>query len=376
MLMKKTIIKIKKLYFLCPVRHLILLISAAVICLHLSLRHNQPLMIKLSDCIVRPVHRFLSVLNSHIPFSVAELLIGVFCAAVLVFLAVQTVRLIAHKNKLVRLYKLLITIATCFCCIYAGFSLLWGIYYYGDDFLASSGLSNDPIAVNELESVTRYFADMANEYCTQVQRDEGASCCADRNGILSLSPQVYKSLEQAYPCLQGKDIAAKGIHFSRIMSYTDFTGFFFPFTAEANVNTDSPVAFFPVTVAHELSHQRGVAKEQEANFVAVLACLSYGNTDYVYSASLLAYTYLGNALYSADYDAWKEIYLSLDPLVIKDFMEDSAYWDQFETPVESVSNAVYDGFLKSYDQELGLKSYGACVDMLVNYYYPLCEKNQ
>jgi len=37
--------------------------------------------------------------------------------------------------------------------------------------------------------------------------------------------------------------------------------------------------------------------------------------------------------------------------------------------VQSVSNTVYEGFLQSYDQKLGMKSYGACVDLLVNYYY-------
>ena len=37
--------------------------------------------------------------------------------------------------------------------------------------------------------------------------------------------------------------------------------------------------------------------------------------------------------------------------------------------MQTVSNTVYEGFLYSYDQTLGLKSYGACVDLLVNYYY-------
>ena len=153
------------------------------------------------------------------------------------------------------------------------------------------------------------------------------------------------------------------------MSYTDFTGFFFPFTAEANVNTDFPPALFASTVAHELAHQRGVAKEQEANFAAVLASLEYGDAEYCYSACVLAYTHLGNALYSADYDAWKRIYLTLNEDVRRDFDANREYWAQFETPVQKVSNTVYEGFLHSYDQTMGLKSYGACVDLLVNYYY-------
>ena len=37
--------------------------------------------------------------------------------------------------------------------------------------------------------------------------------------------------------------------------------------------------------------------------------------------------------------------------------------------MQSVSNTVYEGFLQSYDQKLGMRSYGAYVDLLVNYYY-------
>ena len=51
-----------------------------------------------------------------------------------------------------------------------------------------------------------------------------------------------------------------------------------------------------------------------------------------------------------------------------DLTEHNAYWERFETPVQSVTNTVYEGFLQSYEQTLGLRSYGACVDLLVNYY--------
>ena len=152
------------------------------------------------------------------------------------------------------------------------------------------------------------------------------------------------------------------------MSYTDYTGFFFPFTGEANVNIHYPQCTLAATVAHELAHQRGVAKEQEANFCAVLSSLMYGNPDYCYSASYLAYVYLSNALYKADYDSWLEIRDGLDPLVKVDIANNREYWKQFETPVQTVANDLYEGFLQSYSQELGLRSYGACVDLLVNYY--------
>ena len=132
---------------------------------------------------------------------------------------------------------------------------------------------------------------------------------------------------------------------------------------------DSPAFMLPSTVAHELAHQRGVAKEQEANFAAVLASMESGDATYVYSAAMMAYIYLGNALYDADREAWESVSSTLCDAVRHDFAEQREYWEKYEdTPVSKASDAVYEGFLHSYGQTLGLRSYGACVDLLVAYY--------
>ena len=298
----------------------------------------------------------------------AELLIGLAAAAVLVYIIRFLILFILRKNRLLRVYITLITLGSFAMSVYAGFCLLWGVYYYGDDFAARSGLSDQPVSVQELATVTAYFADRCNEYGQLVERNAKGAYVADRQAILDRSSELYGEIQEQYPCLEGPRLRAKPVFFSRVMSYVDFTGFFFPFTAEANVNTDFPPSLFASTVAHELAHQRGVAKEQEANFVAVIASLENGDPDYCYSSSLLAYIHLSNALYSADRAAWQRIYRCLSPQVLRDMQINRSYWKQFETPVQTVSNTVYEGFLYSYDQDLGLKSYGACVDLLVNYY--------
>ena len=73
--------------------------------------------------------------------------------------------------------------------------------------------------------------------------------------------------------------------------------------------------------------------------------------------------------YDADYEKWEEIYKGLDEKVLADLKANREYWQRFDTPVQKASNTVYENFLYSYNQDLGLKSYGACVDLLVNYYY-------
>lgn len=358
-----------ELYRLCPAAHIIAMISALVIALHLLLRGNYALMQAMSQKVIRPLHRLMAAFASKFEFSLAELLIGIFAACTAGYILVTLVLLIARPGRLKRFYTLVLRLLAAGLAVYALFCLLWGTYYYGDSFLDASGLESGEISAEQLETGTVYFADLLNQYGREVERDENGQYAADLAALLARSDEVFKAVEQEFPCLEGPDIRAKGVHFSRVMSYLNFTGFFFPFTAEANVNTDFPGALFASTIAHELSHQRGVAREQEANFTAVLACLEYGDADYCYSACLLAYTHLGNALYSADAGAWHEVYRGLSDGVLADLAASQEYWAQFETPVQSVSNTVYEGFLQSYDQKLGMRSYGACVDLLVNYYY-------
>lgn len=358
----------KNIFLVCPAAHIAAIISTAVIVAHLALRHNRGLMAKLSETVVRPAHRALALFWSHIGFSAAECLIALFAVTMIAYIIYKLILIVRGGDRLRQAYSALMTLAAAGLSVYALFCVLWGVYYYGDDFETMSGIRAEKISTQQLELVTRYFAARLNEYGESVRKDENGLYAVTADELIEKSPEVFSVTEGRFACLEGPDIAVKGVCFSRVMSYLDFTGFFFPFTAEANVNTDCPTSSLAATIAHELSHQRGVAKEQEANFTAVMACLDYGDTDYCYSACRLAYIHLGNALYGEDREAWAEIYSGLSDFVKRDFKMESEYWKQFETPVQTVSNAVYEGFLQSYDQELGLKSYGACVDLLVNYY--------
>lgn len=354
---------------LCPVRHVLSLLALAVIAAYFALRGNTKLMQTLSDAVARPYHRVMSRLCSAVSFSVIELLIAIGVVAALVYIIITIIHLIRRAARGARIYRFFMTCLTAFALIYGGFCLFWGVYYYSADFEDQSGIRGEPASVEQLTVVTRYFTDLVNEYDAQIARDADGVFAEDLDAVFARSPQVYAAVETDVPCLTGDALAAKPVFFSRLMSYINFTGFFSPFTGEANINVDAPACLVPSTIAHELAHQRGVAEEDEANFVAVLASLESGDPVYCYSSCLLAYIHLGNALYAADYDAWLENYGRVAPGPRRDLDENNRYWEQFETPVSEVSDQVYTGFLQSYGQTLGLKTYGKCVDLLIAYYY-------
>lgn len=366
--MEKTAHK-KSLRRLAPVRLGITLLCLLAVALIYALRVDEGAMLWVYEHVTHPYHLFMSKLCSHFAFSAAELVYAAAILGLAAYLLWCVYRLIRFPEKLWQLYRLVLTLAMAGAVFWAGLSVMWTPCYYAPGFAEQSGVDDGPLELEELETVTRWFAALASEYAGEVPRDENGACTTDRDSVLDRAAGVFEGATELYPFLDGEALRPKPIHFSRIMSYLDFTGFFFPMTGEANLNMDSPVFLLPSTSQHEIAHQRGVAMEQECNFVAVLSCLESEYADFRYAGAALAYIYLGNALAGADYEAYTEIYYSLSDTVRADFKAQSAYWDEFrDSAAQKASNTVYDSFLKSNGQELGMQSYGACVNLLVHYY--------
>ena len=366
--MEKTAHK-KNLRRLAPVRLGITLLCLLAVALIYALRVDEGAMLWVYEHVTHPYHLFMSKLCSHFAFSAAELVYAAAILGLAAYLLWCVYRLIRFPEKLWQLYRLVLTLAMAGAIFWGGLNVMWTPCYYAPGFAEQSGVDDGPLELEELETVTRWFAALASEYADEVPRDENGACTTDRDSVLDRAAGVFEGAAELYPFLDGEALRPKPIHFSRIMSYLDFTGFFFPMTGEANLNMDSPVFLLPSTSQHEIAHQRGVAMEQECNFVAVLSCLESEYADFRYAGAALAYIYLGNALAGADYEAYTEIYYSLSDTVRADFKAQSAYWDEFrDSAAQKASNTVYDSFLKSNGQELGMQSYGACVNLLVHYY--------
>ena len=246
--------------------------------------------------------------------------------------------------------------------------MLWGVNYYADGFQEKSGIYAQPVEVEKLEQVTRYFAENLSELSDQIPRDENGVFAVPQDEIFAESTHIYDNISQEFPFLAREDQVPKKMVFSRLFSAMNFTGFYSPYTGESNLNVDSPACLLPANITHELAHQRGIASEQECNFLAIAASTSSDSVVYQYSGYLMGYIHLGNALYRADREKWEAVYSLLPEEVVTDLRYHSAYWDQFDSVVATVSEKIYDTTLKTYGQTDGIQSYGTVVDLLVAYY--------
>lgn len=302
------------------------------------------------------------------PFSVVEWMYAAFILTVLVWLVVLVRRVRRSGEKGHTLYGGGVGLL-CLCLSVWGFyCLFWGVNYYADGFQERSGVYARPVTVEELERVTWDFAEQLSAAAEGVDRDADGIFAVPREAIFAESTGIYDSISKEFPFLQREDRVPKKMFFSRLFSAMNFTGFYTPFTGESNLNVDSPACLLPANIAHELAHQRGIASEQECNFLAIAAATSSNSPVYRYSGYLMGYIHLGNALYRADRDRWQAVYDSLPDTVRADLRYHSAYWDQFEGLTADVSKKIYDTTLKGYGQSDGIQSYGTVVDLLVAYY--------
>lgn len=361
--MKNFLLQYKKLH--------IWLLSTLCVLLSLRLcRGNRAWMNALADHVTIPLRRGLGELCYRVDFSVMELLYvlaALLALAYLVWSVIAVVR--AGGRRVRRAYGAALGAVCAFATLYTLFFFLWGLSFWTDSFQDKSGIYAQPVAPEDLKAVTAYFAEQTARSAGSVPRDENGVFSLSWQEILADSPHVYDALEEEFPFLAFEDKGVKPMFFSRLMSRMDFTGFYCAYTGESNVNIDSPACLLPSTVTHELAHQRGVASEQECNFLAVLAATTSGNPAYVYSGWLMGYIYLGNALYTLDQEAYWALRETLPETVQADLRHNNAYWAQFrDSAAKKVSNKVYDSMLKAYGETRGIQSYGTVVDLLVVYY--------
>ena len=329
-----------------------------------------------------PIRSVFGLLSSIYPFALMEIL----CTAAVIFLVYYIVKSIRDTSRRREKWKLLgkrlLPILVVAFYLWGLFCWLWNSGYHATGFADRYGFSNEGIAREDLVVVTQYFADRANELSVMVERDDDGRYIEDRRLMFAESTGIYRNISLEFPSLQGRLYAPKPMLYSWLMSITGYSGMYFALTGEAMINTQPPGTYMPFTVAHEHAHQLGIFAEDEANFVGIAACVTSDNLTFEYAGYMAGLNYLLNALPAEE---WLIIFDSLSDNVLFDRYESSYFWatrtsvytginflDRFLTTVAETTNdainTIYDGFLRSQNQELGLLSYGACVDLLVEYF--------
>ncbi len=318
-------------------------------------------------------------ITSLFPFSVGEILIMIAVFGIPVSLIAMTVLLIIKKGRRKKVGRVF------------GYIYLWIVTFVvvvqvNNCFIlyrTSSFAKINDIPVNEhtdkqLEELCDAIVEKLNIAAKKVERDDEGRIVmnCDYN---ETARKAVQDLSSEFRNLDGYYVRPKPIICSFFMSQMDFTGIYFPFSMEANYNNDFYKAKLPCTVCHELAHTKGYIQEDEANFIAFLACIRSDDPYYNYAGYLTALTYVRNKIFEyADEDTKVRIDSSICDEVWADIDANSEYWDSVKNAKDTVFNSetvskisgdFVEANLKANGVPDGRKSYGRMVDLMLNYYF-------
>lgn len=314
------------------------------------------------------VRAFFAHLTSWIPFSLAEILI--YCIPLLII----GLGIYAYRRRCTTWRSMWVFVG----CIAAAFSLLFSLFvfsfgmgYHAPTLDERLELTAGEITVEDLEHTTAMLTAIVTEAADDVTfgADGFSVMPYDLDGLNDRLLVAYDKVCTQYDFISSLNSRIKPVLASKAMSYTHITGVYSYFTGEANLNTAFPDYTLPYTAAHELAHQRGIARENEANFVAFLVCMASDDPYIRYSGALNLLEYVSSALARADEAHYRTWVKHLDARVLGELVAYSHFFDTYrDSSASLVAGAVNDTYLKLHGNEAGTASYGLVVELAVAYF--------
>jgi len=308
--------------------------------------------------IYKNVSNILFFLFGNIPFSVGDI----------IYIIIPIYIIIKIKNSNTRRKNFVLLFKT-FAIIYILFQLNWGLNYHKNNVI-NKLYGIEQYDFNQLVKVTKLFVEKTNIIHNKLSKSDTIAADLNYNYelVFNESIKAVNNLDFDNKINLPKQIKIKRSLFSTPLSYIGFSGYINPFTLEAQINNNVPELFMPVTTSHEISHLQGYAKENEANFIGILASVNSKNLFLSYSGNIQALRYLLNEVRKQDKKESQKIIQKINKGVLKNISNAEKKINKYSNPFEPYIKEIYGFYLKANNQKDGIKSYNQVVGLLVGYY--------
>ena len=319
-----------------------------------------------SDGLYPVISRVQRILTGWLPFSVGDIiyfLAGLYLLIKTISLIKKITRKKASRGYLLHIGKKVLTAAL---VIYILFNFLWGLNYNRIGIARQLDLKREKVLTPDLIHVMETIVLRINELDSSARVSR--PMLGRKRSLFQGSISAYDNLEKKNHLFSYVKNSVKPSIYSYLGNYMGFTGYYNPFSGEAQVNTTVPVFILPFTTCHEIGHQLGYAKESEANFAGYLSATSSSDPAFRYSAYFDLYLYGRRYVYLADSIKGKQLDSLLNPGVKNDILELRNFSKRHANPVERVIDFLYSEFLKANEQPSGRVSYSEVIVWVIAYY--------
>ncbi len=249
--------------------------------------------------------------------------------------------------------------------VYIIFNVFWGLNYNRLGIAHQLNLKETQYSTEELKDLTCDILEKMNE--SRVVLGDSNYRYPANTLIFHQAFNAYQQTKNSFSFLNYQHFSVKPSLLTSVVSYAGYSGYYNPFSGEAQLNTDLPKFTMPFVTCHEMAHQLGYASESEANFVGFLAATHSGNNLFIYSAYFDIFMSANNELFGKDFYAAYLNLKQINSLVKKDRKTYRAYIMGKQNNLQPVIHQLYDQYLKANQQKSGINSYNEVVGWLINY---------
>jgi hypothetical protein len=303
------------------------------------------------------VQRFIS---SAIPFAIGDILYLLLIAYVLkcVFQFGKK----AYSGALKKTDRIIVPLGVLnfFLVLYLTFKILWGLNYSRPSIAEQLGISNDKYNTEQLVSLGKFFIGRLNK----LQSVEKPRFTMDQ--LKEIAVKGYLKMEKTNVFFDYHIPSFKPVMNSWIVTKIGIEGYYNPLSGEANINTMLPSVALPFVTCHEIAHQLGIGREDEANLIGYLVSSNSSNPYFQYSAN---YAMLKSILFEIRIKSpedYEKLYATINAGTIKDFEADRDFWRKYNSDMFGYMDVAFDRFLKLNNQQKGTDSYQDIVLWLYN----------
>ncbi len=317
------------------------------------------------------IYPFISLalrwLFGWIPFSMGDL-IYVLAFIFLVWKTWKFLRLLARRKVkeylswiLFRKYLKLVL------WIYVIFNLFWGLNYNRQGIAHQLEIVIEAYNADDVFHLASVLAEKVNFYAGKTDIEYRALLDDNNKFLFDLGKQTFEDVKKSYPYLEYRVPSIKPSLYTPVGHFFGFTGYYNPFTAEAQLKTTVPVFVKPFILCHEIAHQLGYGKENEANMVAFLAGRKSNDIEFRYSAYYDVFIYTLRELGKLDEEKFNQVKESMHPQFKMDYHAYLQYLLKNRNMVEPLVSDFYDGYLRLNNQPKGKRTYNEVVAWLIAY---------
>lgn len=316
-----------------------------------------------SEGIYPILSKFLRFLFGWVPFSVGDLFYTLLAITAIRYLYINGKSIFKKPKKFFTDFGIVLSIA------YFIFHLFWGMNYYRLPIQKKFNVDKITYTLEELELFTQKLVKETNRLQLLLAKDADrpVEINLTKKEIFELTKLGYRDFSKKHPSFKYQPVSLKTSLYSLPLTYMGYGGYLNPFTGEAQVNGKTPIIRFPTVSAHEIGHQIGYSSESATNFIGFLVSSRTTNSHFMYASYSHALAYTLSDLNRLDEEKFNTAWQAINPGVKKNYQEIRTFWEKYENPTEPIFKWIFDAFLKSNNQEEGIKSYSSVVGLLVNY---------